>query len=333
MKIYNLKCKILTPIHIGDGTEIYPYEYVIKDKFYKISLEDFILTLPSEKQKEVADLMEKDIIKFRQFLQENFDSEKHKFEYSAEVSQKIKTVYETKISDELNQLLISPFIRTLNKSYIPGSSLKGAIRTAVVANFFQGRNFKPYEAEPETLQYGYFDQETKKFKKDLTRDPFRAIKISDSVLPENSTIIDEIVTITKTGQIKTIREITYSGLTGKNIEFNVELCIDDTLLAKNNKIKQKLDMDILCNACNKFYKELVIPKEIQYFSNISETKKIYESMAFVKLDKSSFLIRLGWGSGKNSISLNLKLQRPQYIKTRRLIEQKFPLGWIEVTYA
>jgi len=37
LKNYKIKCEILSPVHIGDGSEIEPLEYVIKnDKFYKI---------------------------------------------------------------------------------------------------------------------------------------------------------------------------------------------------------------------------------------------------------------------------------------------------------
>jgi len=321
MKIYKLKCNVLTPIHIGDGTEIYPYEYVIKDKFYKISLEDFILNLQPEKQNEVINLIEKDVIGLRQFLQKNFDPTKHKFEYSIEASQRIKMVYETKIHNELNQLLISPFIRTSNKPYIPGSSLKGAIRTAVVANFFQKQNSK-FKSEPEILQYC---DENKKI--DLTRDPFRGIKITDAILAENSTIIEEITTITKTGEIKTNREVVYP-----EVQFCSELRLDDELYNLYEKMKLKFDIETISKSCNNFYKETLIKYENKYFHdrNKPEVKKIYEQIYSIRLDNNSFLLRIGWGSGKNSVSLNLKLQKPEYIKTRKLIERKYPLGWIKV---
>ena len=335
MKIYNLRCQILTPLHIGDGKELQAYEYVIKDKFYKILFEDFVLNLSSDKQGEVTQLMETDIVKLRQFLRDNFEPAKDKYEYSGSVSEIVKNLYETKIAEELNRLTIYPFIRTLNKPFIPGSSIKGAIRTAIIAQLagdgITERNARNLEAT--TLKYGFFDKQKRKFKIKQQNDPFRAVKISDSILPEDSTIIDEIVTITQRGQIKTIREITSSQFTAGKTEFNFEIRIDKELLEKNKDIKVKLDIESIATACNSFYKEILIPAEIKYFSANPTLKSMYKRLASNKTSEKSFLLRLGWGQGKNSISLNLKTQSPRYIKTRRLIRQKFPLGWVEVTYA
>ncbi|MCL0035205.1 type III-A CRISPR-associated RAMP protein Csm5 [Thermodesulfovibrionales bacterium] len=325
MKIYNLRCQILTPLHIGDGKELQAYEYVIKDKFYKILFEDFVLNLSSDKQREVTQLMETDIMKLRQFLKNNFEPARDKYEYSGSVSEIVKNLYETKIAEELNRLTIYPFIRTLNKPFIPGSSIKGAIRTAIIAQLagdgITERNARNLEAT--TLKYGIKQQ----------NDPFRAVKISDSILSEDSTIIDEIVTVTQRGQIKTIREITSSQFTAGKTEFNFEIRIDKELLEKNKDIKVKLDIESIATACNSFYKEILIPAEIKYFSANPTLKSMYERLASIKTSEKSFLLRLGWGQGKNSISLNLKTQRPRYVKTRRLIRQKFPLGWVEATYA
>ena len=38
MEVYKLFLDILTPVHIGDGSEIEPYEYVIDEQFHKIDL-------------------------------------------------------------------------------------------------------------------------------------------------------------------------------------------------------------------------------------------------------------------------------------------------------
>jgi len=333
MKIYELKCEILTPLHIGDGSELQPYEYIITDKFYKIPLEDFILDLPVEKQKVITDLMEQDIVKLRQFLKDNLDPLRFG-EYFVEVSNKLKSSYNTKIADELNQLLISPFIRTSNRPYIPGSSLKGAIRTAVVA-YFAGKNIQERNArnlEARVLGYGFFNQRRQKFQINLQNDPFRAIKITDSFLPENSTLIEEATTITKQGEIKVFREVTYSKLTNHSLEFTTELRIDDNLINKNPKIRKKLNIETLTNACNEFYNIVIQHEKDKYFRNNPMVKGIYNQLSSQLKQDKSFILRLGWGSGKNSVTLNLKKDRPQYVKTRRLINKIYPLGWIKAKW-
>lgn len=327
MKIYELKCEILTPLHIGDGSELQPYEYIITDKFYKISLEDFILDLPIKKQKVITDLMEQDIIKLRHFLRNNLDPLRFG-EYFVEVSNKVKNSYDTKIADELNQLLISPFIRTSNRPYIPGSSLKGAIRTAVVA-YFAGENIRERNARNlEAKVLGYFNQKRKKI--NLQNDPFRAIKITDSFLPKNSTLIEEVATITKQGEIKVIREVTYSQSTDHPLEFSTELRIDDALLTKNSRIRKKLNIETLTIACNEFSNIVIQYEKDKYFRNRPKVKKIYNWLYSQIKENKSFLFRVGWGSGKNSVTLNLKKERSEYVKTRKLIDMIYPLGWVKV---
>jgi len=341
MKTYNLCCRILTPLHIGDGTELQPYEYVIKDKFYKVLFEDFVLNLSLDRQGKITQLMETDIIKLRQFLRDNFEPAKDRWVYSVDVSKVVQSLYETKIAEELNQLVVYPFIRSLDRPFIPGSSIKGAIRTAIIAQFtgdrITERNARNLEATALKYGFPYLDKQGReKFKIIQQNDPFRAIKTTDSILLESSTIVDEIITMTRIGQIKTIREITLSQFTERETKFNFEIRIDEELLKKNKDIdkdiKAKLNIEAIATACNKFYKEILIPAEIKYFSSNAAPKSIYEKIASIKTSKNSFLLRLGWGSGKNSISLNLKSYRPQYIKTRRLIRQEFPLGWVEVSY-
>jgi len=49
------------------------------------------------------------------------------------VTNEIEHLYLSKIEDTQNQLLIGPFIRTAgeNRVYIPGSSIKGAIKNSI----------------------------------------------------------------------------------------------------------------------------------------------------------------------------------------------------------
>ena len=72
MKVYKLFLEILTPIHIGDGSDIEPYEYVIDEQFHKIDLTKFLLNLSREDQDQFNHLLESDIIKCREFIKDRF---------------------------------------------------------------------------------------------------------------------------------------------------------------------------------------------------------------------------------------------------------------------
>ena len=48
-KIYNCTLTPLTPIQVGNGNQIYPYNYVIKNGFYyRIELSEIIDKFPSK---------------------------------------------------------------------------------------------------------------------------------------------------------------------------------------------------------------------------------------------------------------------------------------------
>jgi hypothetical protein len=71
--------------------------------------------------------------------------------------------------------------------------------------------------------------------------------------------------------------------------------------------------------------------EEQYFRGEKEVEEVYKSIR-AAIGANSFLVRLGWGSGLNSVSLNLRKEQPRPVKTRKLIDGRFPLGWVKVEF-
>ncbi|HHT9145912.1 MAG TPA: hypothetical protein ACFYD4_09570, partial [Candidatus Wunengus sp. YC61] len=95
---YKIKAEILTPVHIGDGTELEPLEYVIKDKFYKVNMEEWLSTLSGEKAEEFKKLTGKDyaqkttLAALRKFVRNNIDTGKYT-EWAADVSNAVQKRY------------------------------------------------------------------------------------------------------------------------------------------------------------------------------------------------------------------------------------------------
>lgn len=203
---YRIKAEILTPVHIGDGTELEPLEYVIKDKFYKVNLEEWLSTLSGQKAKEFQKLTGREyaqksiLTQLRQFIRDNIDINKYT-EWVADVSKTVKRRYEEKFDAPENQLRMPPFIRTGNRPFLPGSSIKGAIRTAYL-NFLK-RNTRALNkstqadlVEGELLRANIMGKDNKpKFA--IDKDPFKAIKVKDVFLPENSTFFAEVINYKK----------------------------------------------------------------------------------------------------------------------------------------
>ena len=341
MKKYKLKGVILSPLHIGTGSQIEPFDYVIRNgKLYRISLEDFLWQLSKEKREIFENIVNSgNLNKIRKYIIEEIDLEKYSA-YSIEVTEKIEHLYLSKIDDIQNQLLIDPFIRTggENKPYIPGSSIKGAIRTALINQIAQNSNLPQptgyrEEFEFESRVLGYTGRE----KNDL----FRGIKITDGILPSDSTIISQVKNVTKDrsgnlqpNNIQLICEVTYSKISGKSIEFESNLTIDSDLFS-TNYLSRTFAIEEIKKACNSFYKDKLSMEDKKFYST-SAVSHISNSLLNEEIEDDSFLIRLGRFSGVESVTIdNYRNPKPPGRKgtwgtSRNLVEMKYPLGWVKI---
>ncbi|HDK26255.1 MAG TPA: type III-A CRISPR-associated RAMP protein Csm5, partial [Candidatus Atribacteria bacterium] len=250
MKKYKLIGEILSPLHIGTGSEIEFFDYLIKNgKFYKIIFNDFFLNLEeSEKNKLITLINQNRLLEIRKFMTSIWDSQRFPFEYSCAVSEEVNKLYISNINNIENQLLINPFIRTTTKKdpYLPGSSLKGAIRTALINELAKNKQINTKKADK--IEGNVLDCLNNWGRLNPTRDPFRAIKIKDAYLSSDDIMIAKVVHIKKDkfAKLKPLgmqifAELTYSTLSGKRVKFETELAIDNTL-QKTNFIKRKIDI-------------------------------------------------------------------------------------------
>ncbi|MGA1871284.1 MAG: type III-A CRISPR-associated RAMP protein Csm5 [bacterium] len=342
MKTYKLKCEILSPLHIGAGDEIDPLNYIIKDgKLFRLSLEKYILHMKDDKQREEFEKLIDigDLIKLRQYILENINTDTDSL-YSIEVSPSIEKLYSAKLRDIQNQLLINAFFRTegLSKPLIPGSSVKGAIRTAVVSVLAKKSNLSPPKGyrEEYTFESKVLDYE------DGKEDPFRGIKIKDAALKNDSMIVQEVRNVSRkernileANNIQIICEVTYSAMTGKSIEFEIELCLDEELFS-TEYLSRKLTIDQIAQSCNEFYKDKMELEDRKFYKGTA-SENYSAQLLNAALNKNSFLLRIGRFSGVESVTLdNYRNPKPVSDKavwgtTRNLIEGKYPLGWIMVT--
>ena len=135
MKKYKLRCEILSPVHIGSGCVIEPLDYIIKNsRLYKISFEKLVMSMDEVERDKFETLIDNgNLVDIRKYIAGNINKDEDSI-YSLEVSYKIEDTYKSKLGDIQNQLLISPFIRTAGEvmPFIPGSSFKGSLRTAII---------------------------------------------------------------------------------------------------------------------------------------------------------------------------------------------------------
>lgn len=319
-----LLLEVLTPVHIGSGETIEPYEYIITDKLYRINLGKFISSLNTKDREIFLKLSSSNMIQTRKFIKEKANLS-NITEYSIDVESGVQNIYKDKMDDPNNQLSIQTFIKTLNRPFIPGSSVKGAIRTALLFSMADRPITDTRNIEKYIFKY-----------KGPQDDPFRALKISDSLpIDLRDMVVYAVKTYSKKDKFTTsgyniLIEGTNSDYTDKIVRIFHDIYIDSEL-EKRNDID--IGIDKITSSCNEFYQN-VIQNELNFYGS-SKTSyaydryKILEKLSSNIEKEKSFILRLGWASGYDSVTINLAKKMPDVKISRRLIHGEFPLGWVK----
>lgn len=327
-----LVLETLTPVHIGSGDVIEPYEYVITDRLHKINLGKFISSLSPEEREEFLEVSSTDMVRTRKFIKEKARLSEIS-EYSTGVSGDARSIYEDKLDDPENILSIQTFIKTGGKPFIPGSSVKGTIRTAMLYSSLD----KPAVYLDKDIEKQVFDF------KNPQDDPFRVLKVSDSLPFEYKALVLHNVKTYTTKKYVAPKQLTASGynilleatnsyFTNNILRISHDLRIDEDL--KRNSEFMDINIESIASSCNEFYSK-VLENELEFFESpdVSYAYDTYKQLksGFLKIrkEKGSFLLRLGWGSGYDSTTVNLAKIIPNSKISRRLIYEEFPLGWVK----
>jgi len=254
------------------------------------------------------------------------------------------------------ELEFRPLPRNPNGPYLPGSSVKGALRTAwlyyklqpEVKNndlVYDRRNNKwsPGPERPEgVLKHGKgglraaqaleayaFSYQEKEGSLDMHRDPFRAVRLGDSQ-ELAATRLERIGVVhpkSKLSGVVILAEVMPEG-SRLNIPFRYH-----EALAKERVVSQEVDLIELQDAAYSFYLG-VLQEDLMYAENNNWIKAVefYQSLEGQLADSDElFLIRLGFGSGKLANTLLFLMNEPSP-KTRKSAGSSeptmgMPLGW------
>ena len=216
IKPIKLRCRLIvkTPVAMTTGEEYYDSDYVVKNgKFLFVDSEKFFSRLKKSagKLREFLALTSntsfENILRLRKFIYELVGEEDA--EYSFPVDEEFKDIYERnvvniekilfhkkkKALNEINRLRVKKIFRNpiTKEPFIPGSTLKGAVRTAIInyilstkENFQIGvaKNDKNYPKKADKKLNKLLSCQTKEvferlFKAESSRDLMRFIKVSD----------------------------------------------------------------------------------------------------------------------------------------------------------
>ena len=340
MKNIKLKCEIVSPVHIGSGQETEPLSYVIKDdRLYRISFEKFINKLNSSEIEHFETLIDSgDLIKIREFIS-NYEDYDGISLYSVQVTPYVRENYYSKLNKIENRLIINTFIRSAHKPMIPGSSIKGAVRTALLSVVASSREL-PY---PKGFyEQNQFEGEILNFK-NAKNDPFRAVRFRDSFLDNQDTIVRQILNVTKkrkasltSNKMEIVNEISHSTITGNPVYFENVLSIDEKLF-ETKYFNRKLSVEEIIAACKIFYRDKMEMEHKKFYRG-GESERPSSIILDTPLEENEAFIRIGRFSGVESVTLD-KYRNPRppgkksvWGTSRNLAEGVYPMGWVKVCF-
>ncbi len=386
---YKLTIEPITPVHIGTDDELTPLDYTVDSKLGKLDFErnmylkfssDRILKrlIESGNTKLVAQFenasVQGNMKELQRFFQENFSSIED-LDYPCEVTKGFVSRYSANQGKDPydNAAKVYPIYRPegLKTPVIPGSSLKGSIRTAVLNAILYNISDDEYNALKDDFNKIRNDRDKPKFEAKLQKallgsytdaknDPFRAVQIADCSFPaKNSQIVGELYNVSLNQKDKKIEPIgiqilaeSIKGLLlGPSAKAATTLLIDTDLLG-TSQIQKKISAQEIVKSCNEFFK-------IQ-FDN--EFNRFYEDAAddscdlIDKLDAiigdiankndNSFVVRIGRWSQVEFVTFGSDFRNPKTPKgkdgkpkewggTRTLFDfdgQYLPMGWCKCTF-
>jgi len=363
MERKRFKMKILSPVHIGSNRALEPLDYVVLDNYlYFIDFSAFFA------QKELAkDIFgsNKNTVYIRQKMRDVFLRFKNEGKISqftvskVKVSKELADEYEKNLSRIESSLQVLLFPRN-PKPYIPGSSIKGAIRTGVLnemANYEKGRNCDNKNTRVYSKKTGKSYLDSRKveycllkaqvqgrdgrFRNDFSRDPFQYLKVSDAEVEGSTKVVlcgnYSFAKSYKRG-IPTKREVVYSDAE-REIVFEV---VFDKERAEKNISLDVNGIDGFLHYAGEFYRKklkLLIKNLQENAKNFGGRDDVLSELESVcsKAVSGSCLLRIGFGSGYDCVTLEKyrKQKEPQRGRPGKgwgysinLAEGRRPLGWV-----
>ena len=240
MKLVKLQLIPITPIHVGTGEELDPLGYTVhKGAVYLFNvraLNRFFLEQDPLEWKRV--LEQGSLLAIRTHIYRHFDPEAIPHMKIRGAGKFLEEFVEKIATDGNNQLLFHPLPRAgeTAPAYLPGSSIKGALRTALLSGLDHGR--KPTRGE-RNWEFETLGAMNDRGRPDMTADPFKCLGVPDLPLEAGSTIVRKATNTGKFGDGRSdlafhVESTAHNGL-GKDflkpeVAWELDLRINDALI-------------------------------------------------------------------------------------------------------
>ncbi len=283
----------LTPIHVGDGSVLAAEAWRLADGGAWLERFDPAAVLRAADPRRRRDYLEAlergELQKAQHVLREAVRPELvlERIAVGAAAARELRPV----IENPLRRGDVRPFVRTGARPYLPGSSLKGALRTALLSSLVPNKkalieDAKKKHRTPKGSIASRASNEVQarllarpKTERDLRQinpdqDPFRFVEVADVLLPEAATRVEQVINWRPTRLIKDgkqpaekmqmIFEVTGSLALGRTLPLSCEIRIEAGMLRKVQELDPscrkvpsfRLDAAALARAVNAFHWKL-----------------------------------------------------------------------------
>jgi len=323
-ELYDLKVTTLTPLHIGSGRELLnEYDYAVhKGQTWRLNDAAILDAQLVEDDPKIADRLAR--IPPAQLLSDkDFDPAKPFFRY---VIKGIPRSEETgaQVSEQLKDTFDHPFL--------PGSSLKGSLRTVIAWTAWNELKLKasPAKLKPRREWAGQgYEQEI--FGKDPNHDFLRALQVSDSkaigaeeLILLNARVVNRGGTMAAPVEMEAIRA---------NAVFNCTLKVDLSLFSEwaekyDLKLRGKDWLVNLPKLANVRAQQR-LKSDADWFKAVESAKKVagfLQEIANANLSPTQFILQLGWGTGWEDKTLGSRLQEDSSFMERIIADYRLTRG-------
>lgn len=361
-KIYNLTVEPITAVHIGTGEELTPLDYKVIEtpngKLYIKFSSDSILKhiIESNDEKSLAEFERASNEGNMSALQKFFQSKcaTADIEYPCEITKEFEEVYNKNIKKDPyeNAAKVLQMYRPegLQSPVIPGSSLKGSVRTAVLNKILYDLTDDAYDNQTDRFDKLSNDKAKERFDSDLQKallgnfrdakeDPFRTVEISDCKFPSRSSqivgVLKNISLERGTQAIVAIDKLQIQAEAIKGMYMNThqtgtaQIRINTDLQSVKNGVAKRISLQDIVKSCNSFYITQFRNEYDKFYEDtvddtcemIVKLKKYLEDI--VNANKNEFIIRVGRWSQVEFVTFGKDFRTP---KTREIRGKKLPYG-------
>jgi CRISPR-associated protein Csm5 len=285
----------VTPVHIGSGEDWVKSDYTIRDgRLCRFDPASVLLRMDPVRRREFERAVDRGDLQGADRIVKNAVGELDIIE-TIPLGPTSRDELGKAQTDPRRWGEVKPFVRTNGRPFVPGSSIKGAIRTALLNAAVQEKGVAQAKRilveagprAPDGLQQWAFAYDGRH----TEQDPFRFLQVSDAVLPQGATRIDRVVNWSPKGgdseKIQMHVERLVARCDGQGApRFSFEIRIDAGRLREARRRdgdrvpRFDLDPGALTRAVNAFHRGRLTAERDRFFS---DTARYLDSLFRVAL--------------------------------------------------